>query len=378
MSVTKQEVFPLMAWNWVPDDNPRTFERMRECGLNIAGMVGLRQVEVCRAAGMRAIVSDGRSCDYDWNAINMAKAERNIRSLVAEVKDNPAVFGYYIKDEPDASMFPGLAKIAGLIKRYAPGTWPYINLLPTYASRTQLGSATYAGHLDRFVRICRPPIISYDNYFFMRDPAQQVQFWQNLELVSAAALRHRIPFWNIVLSVAHFEYREPSAADIRLQVFASLAYGARGISYFTYLAPNVGNYRVAPVDQFGVETPTWQYLQHVNRQVHALAPVLLQLQSTAVYHIGDIPPGSQGPGEASLIRDDGRGNLVVGEMRRRNRDRYMFVVNKDMSNSFHMALRYRHAPKRIRMVSPYTGAHIDFAGEQLWLAPGQGTLLAVE
>lgn len=373
-----ENLFPLMAWNWLPAVESRIFERMRDCGLNIAGMVNPAQLEICRAASMRAIVADPRTFDYDWHKIDAAKAARNVRDLIAEVNENPAVFGYYIRDEPDASLFPGLAKVAALVKRYAPGKWPYINLFPNYASRQQLGSPTYAAHLDQFARVCKPPIMSYDNYFFMRLKEHQTYYWQNLELMRAASLRYRVPFWNIVLSVAHFHYREPTAADIRLQVFSSLAYGARGLSYFTYLAPDVGNYRLAPVDQFGAETATWQHLQHVNRQVQALAPVFLKLNSTAVYHIGEIPPGSCGPGEESILRDGGYGNLVVGELRRRGGMRYLFVVNKDMRDSVYMDMKFRHAPRHIRLVSPYTGAHSDFAGEQLWLAPGQGSLLAIE
>ena len=42
------------------------------------------------------------------------------------------------------------------------------------------------------------------------------------------------PAENIVLSVAHFSYREPNAADLRFEAYTTLAYGGRGLSYFTY------------------------------------------------------------------------------------------------------------------------------------------------
>ena len=48
-------------------------------------------------------------------------------------------------------------------------------------------------------------------------------------VVRAAALRHKLPFWNIVLSNAHFSYAEPTAG-LRFQVYTTLAYGGRGIS----------------------------------------------------------------------------------------------------------------------------------------------------
>src|SRR6478672_1925525 len=113
----------------------------------------------------------------------------------------------------------------------------------------------------------------------MDDGSLRNNYWTNLEAVRNAALKHDLIFWNIVLSVAHFNYREASAADLRFEAYTSLAYGARGLSYFTYFCPSVGNYRLAPVDQFNHETPTWSALQSVNLQVQKLAPTLNHLTS---------------------------------------------------------------------------------------------------
>jgi hypothetical protein len=65
--------------------------------------------------------------------VDAAKARENVTALVKEVNDHPAVFGYYLRDEPSAAMFPGLEKVAGVIRELAPGKWPYINLFPNYA-----------------------------------------------------------------------------------------------------------------------------------------------------------------------------------------------------------------------------------------------------
>ena len=74
------------------------------------------------------------------------------------------MFGYYLRDEPGTAMFPGLAKVAGLVRELAPGKWPYINLFPDYANSDQLGAPNYADYLERFITTCHPSIISYDNY----------------------------------------------------------------------------------------------------------------------------------------------------------------------------------------------------------------------
>src|SRR3546814_972063 len=55
--------------------------------------------------------------------------------------------------------FPELAKSVALVKKLAPGKWPYINLLPT-----QVYGDAYERYLEDFATICKPTAFSYDNY----------------------------------------------------------------------------------------------------------------------------------------------------------------------------------------------------------------------
>lgn len=177
------------------------------------------------------------------------------------------------------------------------------------------------------------------------------------------------------LTVAHFNYREATGADLRFQVYSTLAYGGRGIAYFTYVAPSVGNYRMAPVDQFGHLTPTWSHLQNVNRQVGQLAPHLLDLTSDDVYHFGEVPSGAHPPGPGSLVSGVGGAPFVVGDLTHRDGSRYVLIVNKDFAKSHHCAPEFRSPPSEVQLVSSHSGQLVRFAGEHQWLAPGQGSLL---
>jgi hypothetical protein len=374
---TQTTFFPIMPWNSPPND-PAVLRKLRECGFTLAGFVPSAALDACAAAGLKAIVSDGRASDYDWTAVDETKARNNISNLVAQVGNNPAVFGYYLRDEPTAAWFPQLEKVASTVRELAPGKWPYINLFPDYADNSQLGTSSYADYLERFVATCHPKIISYDNYALMDDGSLRGSYWSNLEAVHDACKKHGIEFWNIVLAVAHFNYREPTAADLRFEAYTTLAYGGRGLAYFTYFAPAVGNYRGAAIDQFGNETPTWHNLQNINLQIQKLGPTLLQLQSDSVYHIGEVPSHGKAPETNSLIASIPGGNYLVGEFTHQDRSRYVMVVNKDLSKSHPCSPQFRKAPQRLRHVSPYTGALTSFEGEYIWLAPGQGVLLKPE
>ena len=369
------DFFPIMVWNWIPGERA-VFERLRECGLTVAGFVKPEHLDLAHAAGMKAIVTDPRLSQYDWRNIDAEGVRRNVAEVIAEVGGHPAVFGYYLKDEPSADEFAGLEVAASEVRRLAPGTWPYINLLPDYASPQQLGAATFDAYLERFVADCHPPIISYDCYALMEDADVLPRYWSNLTAVSATAQRHGLPFWNIVLSVAHFTYRELTAADARFQAYTTLAYGGRGLSYFTYFSPEVGNYRMAPIDQFGHRTPTWSYLQHMNLQIANLAPTLLQLTFNDAYHFGAIPESAHGPTPDSLVSAlDGA--FLVGDFTHTDGSRYVLIVNTDFHRSQWVWPTYREQPAEVQLISPYTGKPVPFTGEQCVLAPGQGHLLRI-
>jgi hypothetical protein len=187
-------------------------------------------------------------------------------------------------------------------------------------------------------------------------------------------VKHGLPFWNIVLTTAHFNYREPSAADLRFQVYTSLAYGARGIAYFMYFANPVGNYRMAPIDQFGHKTETWDRMRNVNLQVAQLAPTLLKLRSDRVYHFGGVPAGCTGPEDKGLVKA-AAGPILVGDFTHEDGTRYVMVVNKGFTGSIPGSPQFREPPAKVEKVSPYTGRLVPFEGEEVWLAPGQGALL---
>jgi hypothetical protein len=369
--------FPIMAWNSAPNDSA-VLKKMKEAGLTIAGFAAPSTLDACQAAGLKAIVSDPRASDYDWAKVDESRARENISNLVAQVGTHPAVYGYYLRDEPSASMFIGLAKVANIFREASPGKWPYINLFPDYAEPWQLGTTNYSEYLERFAAICKPTIVSYDNYSLMDDGSVRGNYWSNLESVREFGKKHGCEFWNIVLSVAHFNYRELNAADFRFQAYTTLAYGGRGISYFTYFAPQVGNYRMAPIDQFGNETANWTHLRNINLQILKLAPTLLQLRSNDVYHFGTIPKGGKGPPAESLINAIDGDTFLVGEFTHADGSRYVMVVNKDLAKSRRCSPQFRATPKQLRHVSAYTGQLTPFEGEYMWLAPGQGALLKLD
>jgi hypothetical protein len=373
LAIEPGDFFPVMAWDNVPHD-AAVIQKMRDCGFTVAGFVAPGSLDLCHEAGLKAIVSDARTYNYDWTAVDPAAARTRVTELIAEVRNHPAVYGYNLRDEPTAAFFPGLAAVSKVVKEQHPGAWPYINLFPNYANAGQLGAATYDEYVEKFIEVCQPTILSYDHYAVMEGGSLRGEYFANLESIRRAALKHKLPFWQIVLALGALDFREPSATDLRFEVYTSLAYGARGLAFFKYFTAPVGNFRNGPIDQFGNETPTWQAVRHVNLQIAKLGPTLLKLTSNRVYHFGTVPAGCTGPDEHSFVSAVG-GPMLVGDFTHEDGSHYVMIVNKDFAASVVCMPQFRQPVAKLELVSAYTGQPTPYEGEHVWLAPGQGALL---
>lgn len=378
--------FALMAWDQSPSD-PHQLDLMRQAGLNISGFCAPGELDEVQAARMACFVSDARANGYNWTEMpDKNELEGKINALVAEVRNHPAALGFFLYDEPQAEMMPGLGEVADMLRKAMPGASSYINLLPNYGTAERMGAPTYDAYVQKFVDKVRPPLLSYDNYSLFNGQMLG-RFFTNLATVRNAAQKAGIPFWNVILANACFSYMEPSDATLSLQAYSTIAYGGRGIEYFTYFSPKVGNYRLAPVDQFGHRTATWYMLRRLNNQIRELAPWLVKLHSTGVYHSAPLPEGAEPIAQSPLIKQVRATTFqtppvppeyLIGEFQDNQGHSFLVMVNKSLKYSMRYAIDLRNDQQHLALVSPYTGQLVSFAGEMNWLAPGQGALLEIK
>jgi hypothetical protein len=381
------EDFAVMGWGPASAD-PRQLQWMKDAGLNIAGFGRTADLDAFAGAGLKVFLSDRRINGYDFERpLDEAEVRRNIESLRAEIGDHPAVIGFNLQDEPHARAMPSLGLVARLLREYFPGKWPYVNLFPVRVTSDRMGTDTYPEYVRMLVDVIRQPFLSYDNYSLVGGEMLDY-FYTNLEVVRRISVETGVPFWNCVLSNAHFNYMENTDATYSLQAYATMAHGGRGMQYFSYFTWSNGNYRLGPIDQFGNKTPSWDMLRRVNNQIHALAPTLKNLTSTGVFHYPDLPSECRPLSESGLVKSvemtqryvvpPVQARFLVGEFVDDRGRPYFMLVNKDLNHSFRYRVELREAGGTLIHVSPYSGEEEPFGREMDWVAPGAGHLFRIE
>lgn len=339
---------PIHAWVGVPQEHT-SVERYKElaaCGFTtsfsgFSDAARMRKaLDAAHAAGIKLFLSH-------------PQLHSDPEAAVKEFKDHPALAGYHLIDEPSAARFPELARWARRIQAVDNDHPVYINLFPTYATPDQLGAPTYEEHLRLFTEQVPVPFISFDHYPIHGDNQVRTDWYHNLELIRAASLKSKKPFWAFCLSVPHNPYPQPTISHLRLQAFTNLAYGAQCIQYFTYWTPesSTWNFHNAPIDPKGNRTPTYDLVKQANAEIQALAPVFAGATVLSVTHTGPkLPHGTrayepQAPFKS--LATEGPGALI-SELANGGR-RYLVVLNPDLKSPTTLRLTADPAAQVVRL-----------------------------
>ncbi|HWQ90827.1 MAG TPA: hypothetical protein VN673_04090 [Clostridia bacterium] len=327
-------------------------------------------------------------------------------ALIDRVKDHPALEAYHLTDEPGAGAFPGLGKLVAYLRERDPAHFAYINLFPTYANEAQLGVSAdaadrakvgypqnfagvgandrtvlaYREHLKKYLEIVKPDLISYDHYHFLKN-GDGHQYFLNLGLIREAALESGKPFLNIIqANTIEKAWRLVNATELRWLVFTTMAYGGRGISYFTYWGPKSYN----GLYQDGEPAPLAKEVALLNREIAGFGPTLMQLDSLGAYQTAPLPYGSQAiPGDCP-VQIAGEGEFVLGLFGSAGKPNAFMVVNRDYKKASEAILKVALPGALLNELDRKTGKWVrsDLLGKdktiRIPLAPADGRLFQIK
>ena len=388
------------------------FEEMKAAGLNLIAAydygyeTNCEVLALCERLGLRVVLCDDRIDRAVRDGTHRAEL---LRAVVRDYAGYPALFGYHIVDEPNSGAFPVLATIRRILADLDPVHEAYYNLFPNYASTEMLGNPTYYDHVRQFADTVKPGVISYDHYHFIKgEPMESVDagdrrenqiyeaafrkverpgFFDNIEDVRRVSLETGIPFMVIILVVEHGPYRNLTEAEIRWEVFQSLAYGSERLSYFTYWAPGVDtdegddmwHWKNGMIAKTGEKTPHYDMVARINRELAAMGDLLTGRESRAVFHLGQVPDGkvtywSGAFGDIASLRAE---SVTAGFFD----GGYVLLANKDYEKP--SDVRFSVTPgRRVMHYDKASGmwlvTHEQDGFYTLTLAPGDGELVRVD
>jgi hypothetical protein len=328
-----------------------------------------------------------------------AHYEQEAKAAVDEFGSHPSVFSFFIIDEPAWNVLDATIEAVNIVKKLS-GKLPFVNFLPYYPNIWErIHFKDYGKYIQNYIEKTGVDLICYDFYAQLTERQYEDPiYYTNLKYFRDNSLRLGINFWNTILSTPHFRYRKPTYDDIRWQVNTSLAYGAKGILYFTFNTPdnvhnNETNYRQGPINWWGERTDTFYHLRDVNREVHKRwGDRFMDLELVRTDHYPQAPVDTlesfKGDGMVKdmKVASGMDPHVIVSEFKSKtNSDRYIFVVNANPRDSIYISLgmpdiselqRFTMFGRQYPVNNEITT--MDYFETRLWLAPGQGELLLVK
>ena len=357
-------------------------EQMVEGGFNLVWCGSEKELDVAGRHGLRGMLTNRLLTSASLGDPNRRE---QLDALIARVSKHPALYAYYIIDEPNASQFPSLGKLVDYLRQRDPLHLAYINLFPTYANNQQLGTkgdvvTAYREHLRLYVEQVKPSLISYDHYQF-RLKGDGDQYFLNLAMIRRTAQKVGVPFLNIVQACtwAPNSMRVPKPDELRYLVYSTAAYGAQGISYYVYAH---ANHKGSLVSLDGTPGPLYYAVKSYNREFVAITRELQPLCSLGVYHTSmrelgcePLPTDSPFHLESLQIPTIPRG-FLLGFFGAADKPTHAVIVNLDYTTDVSTTL---FGPGKLELFDTTT-AHWTSANKaaiELILPPGGGKLVRV-
>lgn len=327
-----------------------------------------KQIQLCEKYGLRLIM-------------------KNAAADPGDLLDAKACWGVNLRDEPSAKDFGHLREAVDKLRKDAPGKLAYINLFPNYAGSAILGTDNYDQHVSRFVNEVNPDVLCMDHYPIMTPEADgRKGYCENLEVMRKYSLEKGIPFWNFFNTMPYGPHYDPTEAQLRWQIYTSVAYGAKGVLYFCYYTPAGGEFPKggAIIARDDRKTRHYYEAQRINRALKNLGPVLMKLTSTGVYRV---EPGADCAAvlKGSPIRQLTPGDYLVGVFGHEDGRKAVLLNNYDFAYSSWPTVTFDAPLEKVFEVDQDNGQIrpvIDdspaMEGLQLSLDAGAGRLFVIE
>lgn len=285
------------------------YKKVKESGLNFLCAVyeifpqsekdGMAALELAGKYGLKILVRDDR---FEYRS----EIPKGYSPVAKKFASMAGFGGIHLCDEPSAAYFEKLASFKREFgKLFSSDFCCYINLFPMYASAQMLkgkelppgGKYTYEDYIDDYLRIVKPEFLSYDFYPMQgKFPAMMDHHFVQLDIIRRKTVEAKIPFWSFIQMTSWADtVRLPTLPEVMYQISTALAYGAKGIQYFSYATPINGDvpegerFKQAVLDANGEPTERYYFMQYANRHLRSIQKVIANSDSLGIILVGASP-----------------------------------------------------------------------------------------
>ena len=248
----------------------------------------LYQMDMARAVGIKVLAVVGWATGGWYDSMSDESLEQ-LKQLIDSLTDRSELYGYHICDEPSVNNVFELMAIEDKMTQLDPGHPVYVNLRPN-GTAEGMGASTYAQYVEVFASMMHLKQLSFDIYPVLEGGFTQDDWHMCLSTVASAAKRYGMPLWTFAAScwidkeAVLLHRAKPSVANILLQSYTNLAYGAQMVQYFTI--QDYGGTSYAPIMRDGTWTQAYDDLKTANLTMQKRAFVFKGCNVTKIRQLG--------------------------------------------------------------------------------------------
>lgn len=279
------KTIPMVVWAGIPKSeiNEHRFKELKQMGATIA----IAQYE--NIADFEKALSLAQNTGLKLIA-SCPELKINPEATTQQLKNHPALYGYYIQDEPLRKDFDELGVWVKKIKQVDPTHVCFVNLIasihPTYTK--VLGTNSYQEYIQLFAQTVPQEVLSFDFYPILTEAIHEY-WYEGLGIFSKESASLKKPFWGFALASSYNDLHPiPTLPALRLQAYSNLAYGAQGIELWAYWMSE--GLRSAPISLDGKRTVVYERIQALSKEMQPYAAVFMGSKLISVNHTGVVIP----------------------------------------------------------------------------------------
>lgn len=308
-------------------------EKLKEAGFNTYfdyRLKSLEEAETLLDLGDRTGMNIILECPELKDPAQTAK-------VVEAMTAHPSFYAYNICDEPELYEYPEMIWLIKEIYKYDKTHFCYVNLYPNYAWDEWV-EERYLETLRHYLKNVPVSFLSFDNYPVIIDEegnrTLREAWYHNLEDIRTAASEVGVPIWSFALAKTHGPYPRPTLADLRVQHFSNLVYGAVAFQYFTTRAIVWNDTIVSDI---------YPIVKQVNGELKQMETLFLGADIKDIWHTGaHIPRGTKAlevcPEGIAKI-ETGESGAVVSHFTNKGKQ-YVAIVNRSCTDDMNLEIAF--------------------------------------